>query len=657
MNKGTIMPQSPILRDYQDNALAKVVQGFGSADRLLVSHATGLGKTYMGAYFAALWPELAEGFGRSPRVLWLAHRDELIQQTAEHYERFAGRWPGIEMGSQSVGGRLHVDNPLCVVSSVQTLFQETRRANFTRDDFGLVILDESHHYVAPEFQKVYEYFVPPAKAILLTATTDRADEVSLGAICDDVADHIDVLTGIERGWLVRPRQEFIQVGELDWSELYASADLPAEKLDTIIREEGVLHKIVKGFAEAAKGRQTLVFTPRVESARLMVPVIERYLSCTAGYVHGGMPLPERRQVINAYREGEIQVLCNAMILTEGADFPATSCVVLARPTRSRMLYSQIAGRGLRPLPGVVDGLESAEERIAAIAASAKPDCYLVDLVGCTQRLKLMQGADLLGGKYDELVLQEAYRRIQEKTQNDVAPDILEELLASAAKEADLRAAERARVIAEAKLNRKTTNPFDVFCTLDLAQQRMPGWFDVQASEKQRGALEAAGIKCEGAVTRSEAKQLLDEITRRHAKGLCSYRQARQLMFRGFTTIMTFDQAWAAMEHLKARPGGMKKGKEDFARLGAAKKRGRAFGYNECSYLPRYMVPEGAVVSVQAASDAEWTVNYETKKRNHFQTAKRDSDGHYYFTQAGHTMRVRWQDVTDLKATAAPLQHA
>jgi len=251
------------------------------------------------------------------------------------------------------------------------------------------------------------------------------------------------------------------------------------------------------------------------------------------------------------------------------------------------------------------------------------------------------------------VLNEAYERIYDKARDGLSPDVLDELRAAELVAADLRAAERQKILAEAKIKRTTTDPFDVFTTLDADAEQLPGWYDVPATEEQQERLAAAGIKCEGAITKGQAKQLLAEINRRHEQGLCTYRQARQLLFRGFTTTMTFEQAWATMDYLSNRPGGMKKLKEDFARCGAAKKRGRLYSYDECDYLPRYLVPEGIVGATRPKGSEEWTIGYETRRRNYFTSATRDSDGNYIFHRNKFELRVRWQDVVDLKAKGTP----
>lgn len=111
---------------------------------------------------------------------------------------------------------------------------------------------------------------------------------------------------------------------------------------------------------------------------------------------GGTGKGDRREIFDRYKSGETQVLCNVLVLSTGWDSPITECLVMASPTQSKALYLQAMGRGLRTLPGVIDGLDTAEDRLAAIAASAKPLCLVMDMIGVTGKHKLMTMVELMG---------------------------------------------------------------------------------------------------------------------------------------------------------------------------------------------------------------------------------------------------------------------
>lgn len=652
------------LRDYQDECLAAVVKWFGTYDRQLISLPTGTGKGYTGAYLAALWPELCAGYGRGPNVLWMANRDELVWQAANDLRTLTGKAPGIEKASETVGGKLHNLESHCVVSSVQTLMEETRLRLYSPDDFGLVVFDEAQHGVSPENRRVLNYFTG-AKLVGMTATTDRTDEVSLGEMFQHVPYHMDILDAVLKGWLVKPMQQLIEVPELDWSELYESNDVPLDKLESIIKEEAVLHRIALPAAKMICDRPTLVFCPRIQSAQTIVPVLQRYIDGKVAYVHGSMPIEERREEIEKYRNGDTQVLASANLILEGFDAPPTACIVMARPTKSRMLYAQAIGRGLRPLKGTVDGLETAEERLAAIATSGKPDCLVIDLVGVSRKHSLIQTVDLLGGKMHELVREEA-KKWNGEAEEGCPKDVLEALLAAAAREDDLRAKERQRVVAEAKIKAKTMDPFAVFP--EAAAEVEPGWWENrEATEEQLKELESAGIKSEGRLTHADAAALIREKRRRAKAGLCSFKQAKILQRLGLSTSLTADQAAAVMTYLSSRPksadgyGGWANTGRDHARKKKAASRGRLFDYYEVYQeltvagdkfrLPRLAVKPGIEARVRKCG-GPW-VDTTTKNLTYFDQTDvvGQPDGQVILRKQGHELAVPNEFVVDLTETS------
>ena len=224
---------------------------------------------------------------------------------------------------------------------------------------------------------------------------------------------------------------------------------------------------------------------------------------------------------------------------------------MGRPTKSRALYSQMVGRSTRPLPGLVDGPETAEARKAAIAASAKPSCLVVDFVGNAGRHKLITSADILGGKVSDEAVDLAVRRATKTG----GPVNMSEALDEA--EAELReqkrlaeAARRARLLATARFTTQAVDPFDV---LHLDPVKPRGWDQGrQLTEKQRSVLTRNGIKPER-ISFSGAQQLIGEIFRRRDKKLCSLKQAKVLRKFGYDAEMSFAEASATIDAL-ARNG-------------------------------------------------------------------------------------------------------
>ena len=199
-----------------------------------------------------------------------------------------------------------------------------------------------------------------------------------------------------------------------------------------------------------------------KAAEMTAEIFNRYRSGMASWVCGKTEREERRRVLADFAAGKLQVVCNCGVLTEGFDDPGVEVVIMGRPTKSRSLYSQMVGRSTRPLTGVVDGPETGEARRAAIAASAKPSCLVVDFVGNAGKHKLVTSADILGGKVSEEAVDLAVTRARQAggpVNMTEALDQAEEELREQKRLAE--AARRARLVATARFTTQAVDPFDV----------------------------------------------------------------------------------------------------------------------------------------------------------------------------------------------------
>lgn len=618
------------LRDYQQRALDAVVGAWGDGySRVLVSHPTGCGKTVLGADLVRQWPDLCGDFELPDRVLWLAHRDELISQAAKAIKAATGEPVAIEKGEQSAHTGATFGRRV-VVSSIQSLLRDERRERFGASEFGLVVLDEAHHAVAESYVTVLNYF-SDAKLLGMTATTDRTDEISLGKMFEVVPEdaHYHILDAMQDGWLAPIKQQFVEVKGLDWSSVdMSAAEIPAEHIERVIREESVLHHIVAPIAKMIGDRQTIVFAPSVPMAHAIAVLLNRY-GKSAEAIDGTTPEDQRRNIIDRYHYAEFQCICNYNILLEGFDDPATSCVVIARLTKSRLLYAQMLGRPLRGGP--------------RCPVEGKTDALIIDLVGASIRHKLVTSADVLGGKYHEEVVDAARRAIEERTDGEQDADVLEELLLAKQSEQELLARKRASIIAEAKTKRKTIDPFAVFDDAAADQEVLPGWWEQgsQATEEQVERLATAGIKAEGSLTFEDARRLLKEVGRRRDAGLCSYKQARLLRARGFDHRMSMAEAGDVMDHLSKRQGGWSMLKEDFVRRAKAKREGQGVRYSELNW--RYKIREGVTCEARLSDDPWHTID--TTRDNVFHAIAERQGEMLVFQRGNALMRVASEDVT------------
>lgn len=337
------------LRPYQTEALISVRDAYKAGKRrVLVSLPTGTGKTVVFAHFPS-------AFKMKKRLLVLAHREELLLQAEDKF-RLVG--PELVVGIEQASARAPTGAQV-VIASVATLARSPKRLErLEPDDFSIIIVDEAHHAVAPSYRRILEHFglfesQPERLLVGFTATPRRGDHQGLGDVFEDVCFARDMRQMIAHGFLApvvgwrtdtglsldqvqRRRGEFVE------SQL-ARAVNTAERNALIVRT----------WREFAPGRRTIVFCVDVAHAKDM----QRAFSAKgirAGAVWGELPREERQAVLKRFSVGEIDVITNCNLLTEGFDEPRVDCVIMARPTHSKLLYAQMLGRGTRLHPDKSD---------------------------------------------------------------------------------------------------------------------------------------------------------------------------------------------------------------------------------------------------------------------------------------------------------------
>lgn len=494
-----------------------------------VTHNTG--KTFTASH-------IAKSFLPHGRVMWLSHRAELIYQAAESLADVTGKKVDVEMaGDFAKQGWLAA--PI-ICSTVQTQIsgrKERRMERFDPSEFSLLVHDESHHSPSVSHKKTIEYYQqnPNLKVLGLTATPDRADEKALGQIFDTVSFDYDVRSAINDGWLTPVSQQSVYVESLDFSEVRTVAgDLNSSQLAEIMEYERNLHEIAQPTIEITGDMKTLIFTVSVAQAERMAEILNRYKPSSAQVVTGTTPKDFRRQLFSSFGDGEFQYLVNVGVVTEGVDVPDIECVVLARPTKSRSLFAQMIGRGLRPLPGIVDGIPTPDERRAIIESSGKPYCQILDFVGNAGRHKLIHPADILGGDYDDEVIELAQKMVEKEGKPADVASMLEQAEREIARRHKMaaEAAARAKLRARAKYSTATINPFNV---LDITPAHERAWHKGRLpTGKQIAALEKFGVDADG-LSFTHASQLLDRLIKRSQRKLCSFKQARLLQRFGYAT--------------------------------------------------------------------------------------------------------------------------
>lgn len=402
------------LRPYQQAAIDATLRQLETYGSTVVVLPTGLGKTVYASKLIAGWDR--------GNCLFLAHTRELIEQAADKLGAELGYRPGVEMNVQAVETDTLWQGGMTVVGSVQTMYGDRRLEKYRRHPFGLIVVDECHHATASTYKKVVEFFQgvnPGVKVVGITATPNRSDGTALGLMFESVAYQMSITDAVSHGWLVPVAQEYVVVDELEFDGIktkkneFGEADFNAAQLEEMLTQEETLHKMAVPTLEKVGDRPTLVFTASVRHAHELAAVLNRYKPESAAAVDGGTDKEKRKEIVRDFTSGRVQFLCNCAVLTEGFDAPNCSAIVMGRPTKSLSLYTQMLGRGLRPLPGTVDGVAEAFDRQMAILTGGKPNCLVLDFVGNSNH-KLASAYDVLGGNYDtqtrELARTEATRQ-------------------------------------------------------------------------------------------------------------------------------------------------------------------------------------------------------------------------------------------------------
>ena len=527
------------LRGYQEEAAEGIFRAWEENDSTLLVMATGTGKTEV----------FSEIIKRShpKRAMVLAHRNELIWQAVKRIEGL-GLGCSVEMADLQADTNIFNRSPV-VVSTIQTQVAGNkgngRMAFFRPEDFGLVIVDEAHHATSPTWRKTLSYYRqnPELKILGVTATPDRANEEALGQVFQSVAYVYEILDAINDGYLVPIDQQMVFIEDLDFSAIRTTAgDLNGADLAAVMEAEKNLHGIVSASVDIIGERSTVVFAVTVRQAEMMAEIFNRHRSGMASWVCGATPKDKRKTILQDFDNKKIQVVVNVGVLTEGWDSPGCEVIIQARPTKSRCLYSQMVGRATRPLPGLVDGVATAEERKTAITNSSKPSMLVVDFVGNAGKHKLITTADILGGKASDEVINKAKAKANGK------PIRMDQALKDAAREVQREieerkrreAARRARVVGRASFSSRYINPFEL---LQLEPTRTRGWDRGKSlSEKERALLLRNGVN-PNEMPYGQARQILNEFFKRLNRGMATFKQCAILQKHGYAIKnVTFAEA-------------------------------------------------------------------------------------------------------------------
>jgi superfamily II DNA or RNA helicase len=391
------------LRPMQAEWIAAVKADRARFNRVLVVAPGGVGKSRLAAALA-----YDEWHERGGRTLVLENRDRLCEQIAEEIRAATGMDVDVEKGASRASPYAPI-----VVGSVQTLSRLNRLTAFSATHFSLVIVDEAHvNSLAESPQRVLRYFhwgsaslaedwkpddALPVHSYIVgkTATPDIGDRRSLGEFYQNLSVNYSFRQAVQDGWLVGPRayrEPLPSAKKLRarYGNTPLGKDLRADDLSKELIP--LVSEMADQIARHAQGCKTIAFTPSVECARLLASACAQ--RGFASWFVSGECLDKDEKTDAFERGGVNSVLTCCALYVAGYDHPPIDCVAWFRPTTSRAFLIQGLYRGSRILKGVIDGCETAEQRRAAIAASAKPVFKIIDPLWRSEEIPLCSFYDL-----------------------------------------------------------------------------------------------------------------------------------------------------------------------------------------------------------------------------------------------------------------------
>lgn len=362
-----------MLRPYQEATLSAITESYDKGVRQqLVASATGTGKSVVLAHLPELMKTRLPG-----QMLVLVHREELVDQNITKLRLYN---PTLTVDKEMAGhyANVHAD---VIVASVATLGRKgsTRADRFNWDNITVVVTDECHHATAQSYVNVYELADvlrtdSPKLHVGFTATPSRSDGEALYKIFQKIVFQYGMRQAIEEGYLVEIKGIRVSTGTSLDSVKTTKGDFDQKELAETVNNPERNQKIVKTWLDQAAGRSTVVFAVDIAHAVALAEM----------FVHHGVKAeaiwgddPERADKLMRHQTGKTTVLVNCSVLVEGYDDPRVSCILLARPTKSGVFFTQAVGRGTRLLEG-------------------KLDCLVIDVVDASSRHSLITLPTLLG---------------------------------------------------------------------------------------------------------------------------------------------------------------------------------------------------------------------------------------------------------------------
>lgn len=428
-----------------------------------------------------------------------------------------------------------------VCGSIQSLCSKARLDRIDPMNYSLLILDEAHMGISETWQRVANHFRqnPDLRVLCLTATPARHDKKKLSGIVDAIAYEYSLKDAIADGWLVLPKQRIQYVPGLDLSKIArAGRELNQKQLaDTML---GVAELTAHRSIEAIYGlfpheldavpqdnwshyigdrrpKRTIAFTVNVKHAEVTAEVLNKFRPGLCVWGSGEMAEDQINEVFSRFESGDAACFANCGLTIMGFDDPKIELILDIAPTLSHTRAMQKFGRSTRPLPGIVDGLATAEERKAAIASSAKPHATIIDFAGNSGKHKLVTLIDIFGDKQPAHIQRELRERAK-RGEIDVQAEVGIIQADIALRHTDFAETVVDGFTGKRKKKKKKRDP--------NAKKKAPSNKMLDYLKKQKLHPERR--------TEEQNRELYKKCQHRRLAGLCSYAQGFTLMKYGYS---------------------------------------------------------------------------------------------------------------------------
>ncbi len=336
------------LRNYQIEAIDKIEEFFTTNNSQYIEMPTGSGKTVTFLHLAQ------KNF---KKVLIIVPSKQLQKQVYDTSLVFFNRQDVSRKGNRydEEVSKIHI----CIINSIREKYFQY----LCKKEFDLIIIDEAHHTQANSYKNFiskYKKNFPNVKILGVTATPDRLDLKSIKQIIGECSFKIKIEKLIKEKYLA-DIEGFCVKTNIDISDIHDhNSDFGTSELFKKLNIDSRNNLIISLVKDNMKNRKTLIFCINIEHSKLLNDLINK-TGILCAHIDGYMKDDQRNSILNSFRNGEISCVCNCQLLTEGFDEPSIDGIILARPTKSRALFNQMIGRGLRIFPN-------------------KQNCKIIDLV-------------------------------------------------------------------------------------------------------------------------------------------------------------------------------------------------------------------------------------------------------------------------------------